>query len=217
MFFVEAVDDGRLGEDIEYQLRPDVLMQIAAHGLPVYFTCSNVIECILGLRCLASIARMFRMRQGISMLKRTFALMAITMAAFGESSLANQAMERPLQEKVAESDIVFLGTVQQSDYVMPEGKGRGRAALVRVDTPLKGNPKGDVVVAIDTGISEMEPLCCEAGGVYLFFLSKAPDGTYVSVNGPFGIYKVKGILPTFPWQTNDFKSEGASGYAPSSK
>jgi hypothetical protein len=44
VFFVQGVDDGRLGEDIEYQLRPDVLMQIAAHGLPVYFTCSNVIE-----------------------------------------------------------------------------------------------------------------------------------------------------------------------------
>ena len=44
VFFVQSVDDGRLGEDIEYDLRPDVLMQIAAHGLPVYFTCSNTTE-----------------------------------------------------------------------------------------------------------------------------------------------------------------------------
>lgn len=44
VFFVQSVDDGRLGEDIEYDLRPEVLMQIAAHGLPVYFTCSNTTE-----------------------------------------------------------------------------------------------------------------------------------------------------------------------------
>jgi hypothetical protein len=35
---------------------------------------------------------MFRMRQGISMLKRTFTLMAITMAAFGESSFSSWSM-----------------------------------------------------------------------------------------------------------------------------
>ena len=126
--------------------------------------------------------------------------MAIAIAAYGESSLANQAMDRPLQEKVAESDIVFLGTVQQVDYAMPTGKVRGRTALVRVDTLLKGGPKGDVFVAYDTGETELEPECCEAGVVYLFFLRRAPDGRYVSANGPFGIYKVKGVLPTFQWQ-----------------
>ena len=44
VFFVQSVDDGQLGEDIEYDLRPEVLMQIAAHGLPGYFTCSNTTE-----------------------------------------------------------------------------------------------------------------------------------------------------------------------------
>jgi len=38
------------------------------------------------------------------MLKLNRVRMAIAMVAFGRSSLANQAMDRPLEEKVAASD-----------------------------------------------------------------------------------------------------------------
>lgn len=133
-----------------------------------------------------------------------FLLLAVAMAAFAGPNLANQAMDRPLEEKVAASDIVFLGTVQQLDYAPPSGKKVvGRTALVHVDTPLKGNPKGDVLVAYDTGEWELSPECCDMGRVYLFFLRKAPNGTYVSAAGQFGIYMVKGMAPTFPWQMTE--------------
>ena len=138
------------------------------------------------------------------MLKLTFALMAITIAVLGESSLANQAMDHPLQEKVAKSDIVFLGTVQQLDYVMPAGKKVvGRTALIRVDTPLKGNPKGEVLLAYGTEVWELEPECCDMARVYLFFLRRLPDGRYTTASGRFGIYRVKGMSPTFPWQMTE--------------
>jgi hypothetical protein len=134
------------------------------------------------------------------MFKIILAMMVITITVSGEPCLANQATDLPLQKKVALSDMVFIGTVRQLNYVMSSGGVRGRTALVHIDTPLKGRQKGDVLVAYDTGDTELEPECCETGGIYLFFLASVPDGRYGTVDGPFGIYKIKGMMPTFEWQ-----------------
>ncbi|TCV92080.1 hypothetical protein EC912_10872 [Luteibacter rhizovicinus] len=131
----------------------------------------------------------------ISILATTSFLVAST------SISANQVVEHSLEKKVADADAVFIGTVRQLDYVDPREPNSSHIALVHVDTPLKGEKIENVSVSYDNGIAEFAPLCCENGRIYVFFLKRTPSGVYESVNGPYGIYQVKGVLPTFEWQT----------------
>ncbi len=100
--------------------------------------------------------------------------------------VANQVKELSLEEKSSRSDLVVVGRIERTDA----SGGVERVALVHVETRLKGASQGLVKVRYRSGISELDPDCCEIGGRYIFFLREGRDGVYQSVNGYFGVYKV---------------------------
>jgi hypothetical protein len=105
-----------------------------------------------------------------------------------------------LEKKVADADIVFIGTVSQINVPDTRLIGSEHLALVHVDTILKGEPGKDVNILYGGGIYELAPLCCEANEIYLFFLRKDGRGIYETVSGPFGTYKIRQDRQSFDWQ-----------------
>jgi hypothetical protein len=95
-----------------------------------------------------------------------------------------------LEEKVAKSSLVFIGTIKESDYKDARRKSYESVALVRVDQVLKGSVSGDVQLLYSEGIAESALDCCIDGGTYLFFVSANERGLMRSVNGPNGIYQI---------------------------
>jgi hypothetical protein len=73
------------------------------------------------------------------------ATLGLAIALAGSAS-ANQAKDIPLEEKVADADIVFVGTVSQINVPDQRLIGSEHLALVHVDTVLKGQPGKDVNV-----------------------------------------------------------------------
>lgn len=95
-----------------------------------------------------------------------------------------------LEEKVAKSALVFIGTVKEADYQDQRRARNESVAQVRIETVLKGAATGDVEVIYSDGIAESSPDCCVLGGKYLFFAAPNSEGLLKSVNGPYGIYPI---------------------------
>jgi hypothetical protein len=116
----------------------------------------------------------------------TLALLSVLWPGIAES---NQAREMTLSRKVDGSDIVLIArvvTIDDGDCLHMY-----RCAKLSVSTVLKGDVPRVFSVLFDGPIAEADPLCCAAGQTYLFFLKKAKGSYFQSVNGPFGIYRVK--------------------------
>ena len=106
------------------------------------------------------------------------------------SAHCNSYREASFDKKAINSDLVFVGRVRSTTKnCMPLTS----CATVEIMTSLKGKYINNVVVLYGGAISEMQPLCCEVGHTYLFFLEEVRDTYFQSVDGPFGIYVLSGI------------------------
>jgi hypothetical protein len=108
-------------------------------------------------------------------------LVCVSATVFGD-----HVPEFPLEKKVLRSDLVIVGrvvSVAQKAGTVPQ------YARVSVDTVLKGTPPKSVDVLTKGPITELDPDCCEMGGV--FFLLSEKTGKFESVNGRFGIVKIR--------------------------
>jgi len=116
----------------------------------------------------------------------TIALLFVLWPGIAES---NQTREMTLSRKVDTSDIVLIARVVAVD----DGKclDMYRCAKLSVSTVLKGDVPREFAVLFDGPIAEADPPCCDVGQTYLFFLKKAKGPYFQSVNGPFGVYRVK--------------------------
>lgn len=96
--------------------------------------------------------------------------------------------ELSLDEKVASSEIVMIGSVKK---IIKNTQDFGYDLAITVPTTvLKGTPPKEIKFAFNGSISEMHSDCCETGKSYLFFISKNTDGDYNSVNGRYGVYSL---------------------------
>ncbi|WP_266157713.1 hypothetical protein [Dyella silvatica] len=119
------------------------------------------------------------------------ALIAIqTLLTYSPGLSAFEVPKLSLEEKVAKSTFVFIGTVKEADYQDLRRTRSESVAQVRIDTLLKGTATGDVEVIYSNGIAESAPDCCVLGGKYLFFVAANSQGLLQSVNGPYGIYLI---------------------------
>jgi hypothetical protein len=120
------------------------------------------------------------------------ALVAVALSATwcGQSTLANQAPEMPLEQKVHEATIVGIGTVIAVNVSDSRRIGMEHIATIRIDTLLKGSPVSNIALVYGTNVYELDPLCCEIGVTYLFFLQRDERGLFTSINGPRGVYRI---------------------------
>ena len=103
---------------------------------------------------------------------------------------ANHVPELSLEEKARRSDLVVIGRVETTRPENLRG-GSYEYARVHVDRALKGKPPDHLDVLSKGMTAELDPDCCEAGKVYLFFLMKEKQSErFVSANGPYGIYPI---------------------------
>jgi hypothetical protein len=111
----------------------------------------------------------------------------IALLLAGQDVSANDVPRYSLEKKARLSDVVVAGHVLSVGTESPD-RGGWPTARVRVDAVLKGTPGEEVEVMTRVGISELDLDCCEIGKSYLFFLVKAKNGRFMSVNGPHGVY-----------------------------
>ena len=121
----------------------------------------------------------------MSRLLRACAIALILSAATG-AVLANEVREMSLEKKARQSDLVVIGRVMSTRKEKAKDVTL-EYARVRVDKILKGTPPEPLDVLSKDSIAELNPDCCEIGRAYLFFLVKAKQSTFASVNGRFGI------------------------------
>jgi hypothetical protein len=123
------------------------------------------------------------------MFKLSFVALAVAvwLSLIGQAS-ANHVRDFTLEEKVAQSEAVFIGTVLNPTYPMKR-EFVSDVALVQVTTILKGSPGPKTFVAYGAG-PESPWSCCVKNGVYLFFVGKTVDGIYAPTDEGYGIYQV---------------------------
>lgn len=114
----------------------------------------------------------------------------ISLALFSTFAYCNIFTEISLQQKVKQSTIVVIGKVKSVSVSDEHCIANNRCADVRVTQVLKGKASGKVLVLFAGEDSEANPLCCEVGASYLFFITRVSGNYYATVNGPYGIYKV---------------------------
>ena len=117
-------------------------------------------------------------------------LIAFMLAVIPLGSGANQLRAMTLEEKVAKSDVVVVGTVVAT---APDSSNSGYSpeyAKIEVSEILKGMPGKTLNVQYKGPIPEENPSCCLVGKKYLFFLRKIDGSSYVSVNHRLGIYNL---------------------------
>jgi hypothetical protein len=118
----------------------------------------------------------------------TIALCALAVA---QPAAANIVVEPTFQEKMDQSELVFIGTVTAIDR--GGRRGVGSTAALSVLTTLKGENRASVVVSTYNEIDELNPRCCEVGATYIMFLRRpTPTGPFVSVRGAFGMIRIAG-------------------------
>lgn len=105
---------------------------------------------------------------------------------FATSAFSLELKKWPLEEKVASSDFVFIGSVVK---IIKNNQDFGYDLAVTTPTEvLKGTPPAEVNIIFNGSIPENQPSCCDTGKSYLFFVSKNPKGDYYPVNGRYGVY-----------------------------
>jgi hypothetical protein len=117
-------------------------------------------------------------------------LLAACVVCGTSNALGNDVREMSLEKKVRMSDAVVIGQVVSTK---PEHSGESTLELasVSVSSVLKGHPPKSIEVLSKGPIAEMDPDCCQIGGVYLFFLVHDKKGNFESVNGRFGVYPMQ--------------------------
>jgi len=124
-------------------------------------------------------------------MKNVFLIVAIiALTLFSSLAYCNIFTEISLQQKVQRSTIVVIGKVKSVSVSDGHCIANNRCAEVRVSQVLKGKVSGKVFVLFAGEDSEANPLCCEVGASYLFFITRVSGNYYATVNGPYGIYKV---------------------------
>jgi hypothetical protein len=123
------------------------------------------------------------------MTKAISRLAALGLLAAPAIAAANIFPELSFEEKMAEADIVIIGTVTA---ITPKVRDRYDAtATVSVSVSLKGPPQALQIIRTQSRNPEADPACCEVGSTYVMFLARTVDGSsLVSVNGPYGIVRI---------------------------
>jgi hypothetical protein len=116
------------------------------------------------------------------------AAFAATALLFSQTCLGYSVKEFSLEDKAKNSNIVIVGHVVSVTKL--NCPFENTCAEVAIDSVLKGNEKETIRVVFDGVITELNPLCCEVGSHYVFFLKKLSGNVFESTNGPYGIYKV---------------------------
>ena len=99
---------------------------------------------------------------------------------------ANALTMKTMDQMVKESDVILIGkVVELSHFERTQG-----LAIVESISFIKGS--GSIKLIYKTGISELDPDCCELGKRYLFFLRRQPDGHFVTVGGRQGAIAAEG-------------------------
>jgi hypothetical protein len=129
----------------------------------------------------------------MTMTKSIFLMSSLCLVSFANPSTANVVMEPTFSEKMAESELVIIGTVTAVDR--GARGGRGSTATLAVSLTLKGKSPRTVIVKTYHPVAELNPRCCEPGATYLMFLRHAArDGQLASAWGSYGMVRIGGPL-----------------------
>jgi hypothetical protein len=126
--------------------------------------------------------RSYRVLSAILVLSASISLMG--------RSTAFDLKEMTLDEKVSHSSIVVVGHVLSTQRGGDAPETQTEYATIRVETVLKGRPPLTFQFLTRGFVAESNPLCCQVGSKYLFFLERRNDGRYASVNGRYGVYLI---------------------------
>lgn len=126
----------------------------------------------------------------LAIARRMAIALALGVAYFEPIAMANEAPNRPAEQKVREADLIGIGRVVDVDVKDSRRIGLEHIATIEIDTLLKGDPVKSVALTYATGVYELDPQCCIKGATYLFFLQRDHRGLYVSVDGPKGVYRI---------------------------
>jgi hypothetical protein len=125
------------------------------------------------------------------MTKKLIPLALLAFLSFAEPIRANLVVEPTYREKMGQSELVVIGTV---NAVKPGGpNGSGSTAELSVLQILKGKASKTIIVGTYHPVAELNPRCCEVGATYLMFLRRSVgNGQLVSIRGVFGMVRVGG-------------------------
>lgn len=125
------------------------------------------------------------------MIKPYFCLTMLSILSFASAVSANVVIEPTFEEKMAESQMVIIGTV--TAVARGARDGRGGTATLAVAHTLKGKRAKTITVKTYHPNAELNPRCCEPGATYLMFLRPAAnDGQLASVWGSYGMIRIGG-------------------------
>ncbi len=145
-------------------------------------------------------------------MKRRFRLLAmagICLLAGGQTA-ARETQRLGLAEKVAASDLIFVGKVLSIETPAAPAAGVGRYAVLRAERVIRGGDVPEPVKFVVRGFSqELDPDCCETGRRYLVFARRGfdvfsldpagasverqgKDAFHSAVNGAYGAYLIRG-------------------------
>jgi len=116
------------------------------------------------------------------------ALCALSLTGPGR---ANIVLEPTFEQKMAESDLVVIGTVTAVNR--GSQRGLGSTATVSVLRTLKGEGRDVIVVTTYHPIDELNPRCCQLGATYVMFLRASwQQGQLAPVHGGYGLVRIGG-------------------------
>jgi len=107
---------------------------------------------------------------------------------------ANQLRETELAQRVADSDLVVVGTVEKllecGAREVGECSPHSATAVVMVSDVLKAVPPSELLFRCNEPTVESSPGACHPGRKYLLFLRADGNGVFHSANGPYGAIDV---------------------------
>lgn len=123
---------------------------------------------------------------------------------------AFQLRKMRLKERIASSDLIFVGTMIGDGGSDPDAGNYG-SSMLRVDATFKGTAPAAPQRFVAKGqMVEERASCCEQGAMYLVFASRRKDGSLVPVNGPYSTFKIEGDV-VLEWPNGEPEERGDWG------
>lgn len=109
----------------------------------------------------------------------------------------NDFGKKSLDERVASSDLVVIGTIGEAVKCGTRDVGECWAgsvtATVLVNDALKGEERTELLFRCSEPIVEKSPGACTLGARYILFLWKDSKGVFHTVDGPHGARLLPGV------------------------
>jgi hypothetical protein len=118
----------------------------------------------------------------------------IALTITGGAVRAFDLKDVPMSDKYQSAAVVLVARAMSSPHEVHFKNRQGHGVSFATESVMKGVAPAKFELVISGSFTDLNVRCCVPGELYLLYLGKIDETTFVSVRGRFGVYRLSNHL-----------------------